>query len=107
MPHLVEYFTLRLQINERKQRLYAENEILKVKYDGLQQKMQNHDRQVEVENKIAQEMLEKKAEEYAQKFRGQIKQKDENLFMVKVMTKTHASGLKLNRINMLMSKRHT
>jgi len=33
-----EYFTLRLQINERKQRLYAENEILKVKYDGLQQK---------------------------------------------------------------------
>jgi len=76
---------LRLQINERKQRLYAENDVLKVKYEGLQQKLQNHEHLVEVENKIAQEMLEKKAEEYAQKFRGTIKQKDENLFIVKVI----------------------
>ncbi len=75
---------MRLKINERKQRLCGENDLLKVKYEALKNKMQEHEQKVELENKVAQELLQKRAEEYEGKFRNQIRQKDENLFMMKV-----------------------
>jgi len=78
-----EYFSLRLQVNERKQKLQGENEILKINYEGLSQKMNNHERKVEVEYKIAAETLGKKSEEYSQKYQNTIRQKDEALIMVK------------------------
>jgi len=78
-----EYFSLRLQVNERKQQLQGENEILKINYDGLSQKVTNHERKVEVEYKIAAETLGKKSEEYTQKYQNTIRQKDEALIMVK------------------------
>jgi len=79
-----EYFSLRLQVNERKQKLQGENEILKINYEGLSHKMASHERKVEVEYKIAAETLGKKAEEYTQKYQNTIRQKDDALAMVKV-----------------------
>ena len=75
---------MRLQVNDRKQKLHVERQILKLKADGLNQTMQTHERLVETEHKIAQEMIEKKAEEYTNKFRGRIKQKDESLVVIRV-----------------------
>lgn len=72
-------------MNERKQRLLAEQEVLKLKYEGLDNKLRDHEKRTETETKIAQELLEKKAEEYTLKFRDRIKQKDEQLFNVKVI----------------------
>ncbi len=80
-----EYFSLRLQVNERKQKLQGENEILKINYEGLSHKMTSHERKVEVEYKIAAETLGKKADEYTQKYQNTIRQKDDALAMVKVI----------------------
>lgn len=73
-----------MEVNERKNRLLQEQEDLKAINNGLQQKILNHERKVKVEHDVAKEVMEKKAEEHSAKFRDQIRDRDEKLFLVKV-----------------------
>lgn len=55
-----------------------------LRHDALETKLKKKDRSHTIENQTLKELAEKKAEEYANKFRRQIKNKDEDLLIVKV-----------------------
>jgi len=71
-------------MNDIERRLHEENEVLRLKNTALANKLKIHLKQAEIENQVTKELAEKKSEEYTNKFRAQIRQKDENLQILKV-----------------------
>lgn len=78
-----EYFNLRLKVNDIEKRLHEENEVLRLKNSALLNKFKIYKKQAETENTVSKELADKKAEEYSNKFRNQIRQKDENITILK------------------------
>lgn len=71
-------------MNDIEKRLHEENEVLRLKNTALASKLKIQVKQAEVETQVTKELAEKKSEEYTNKFRAQIRQRDENLMVLKV-----------------------
>jgi len=78
-----DYFALRLKMNDTEKRLHEENELLRLKNAALGNKLKILTKKSDTETKVTKDLAEKKAEEYTNKYRTQIKQKEENLFIIK------------------------
>ena len=75
---------MRIKSQESERRAEEENEVLRLKNVVLGNKLAFQTRQNEVENKVTKELAEKKAVEYTDKFRNQIRTKEESLQLIKV-----------------------
>ena len=81
---------MRLNFNEKEQKLHEENEILRLKNTALANKLIVSQKKIEIENKVSKNLNEKKTMEYTNKFRVQVKQKEENIQIIKVIKKIYS-----------------
>ena len=75
---------MRLKSNDEQKRLHEENEVLRLKNAQIGTKLRSFMKQSEVENAAAKELAEKKSEEYVNMYRNQVREKEENLLIIKV-----------------------
>ena len=79
-----EYFGYRVKCNENEKKLHEENELLRLRNAALGNKLMIFTKQNEIENKVTKELSEKRTEEYTNKYRVQVKNREESLQMIKV-----------------------
>lgn len=77
---------MRIKSEDNERKLNEENELLRLRNAALANKLLIQSKNLEVETKISKELVEKKSEEYTNKFRNQIRQKDESLQLIKVIS---------------------
>lgn len=76
---------LRLKSGQTEKQLHEENELMRLKNSALANKLKIREKAAQLEAKTHKEFNEKKSEEYANRFRKEIKQKEEEYAIIKVM----------------------
>ena len=79
-----EFFQLKFKCNQKEQRLHEENELLRLRNTALANKLLILEKTTQIENKTAQELVEKRSEEYTSKFRKDVVKKEEEIQIMKV-----------------------
>jgi hypothetical protein len=79
----VEFYQNKIKFTDNERKVNEENEVLRLKNTALANKLILATKQAEVENKVTKELVEKKSEEYVSKYRSQVKNREENLQVLK------------------------
>ncbi|KRX09587.1 hypothetical protein PPERSA_08619 [Pseudocohnilembus persalinus] len=78
-----EFFALRQKCNQSEKKLHEENELLRLRNTALANKFVIQSKQQTMEYKAEKELVENKCEEYTNKFRNQIKKKEDSIQLIK------------------------
>lgn len=78
-----EYFAQRLHYNQLETQAQEERESLRQRHEQLQKKLADVQKCTSIENQVSKELKDKLNEEYVDKFRNQISNKDETLAIIK------------------------
>ena len=82
---MLDYFELILQSNELEKKINEENELLRLKNAAIANKLRIQMKKAKLESQASTKLVDKKTEEYSNKYRQEIKQKDTDLTLIKVI----------------------
>lgn len=82
---IIDYFELILQSNELEKKINEENELLRLKNAAIANKLRIQMKKAQVESQASTKFVDKKTEEFGNRYRQEIKQKETDLALIKVV----------------------